>query len=224
MVSPPVAELDGDEADSPVGRESVVCHDAATVHHGNELGAIMNHKLLSLPLLLLMGSFVMAEDIPQTLFDFTGAEASKEWQPVNDGVMGGVSEGKFKITDKRTLEFFGTLSLENNGGFASVRTKAKKLGLVKGDTLVAKVKGDGREYLLNLYLNKPRIAFSYRATVQTKKDEWIEVTVPLEKFEATSFGRVMKDAGPVNPDEVNSLGFMLSDKKAGPFKVERGGK
>ncbi len=103
----------------------------------------MNHKLLALPLLILMGSFVMAEDIPQTLFDFTGADAAKEWQSVNDGVMGGVSEGKFKITDKRTLEFFGTLSLENNGGFASVRTKAKKLGLGKGDTLVAKVKGDG---------------------------------------------------------------------------------
>jgi NADH dehydrogenase [ubiquinone] 1 alpha subcomplex assembly factor 1 len=180
----------------------------------------MNHKMLALPLMVLMGSFVMAGDTPLPLFDFTGAEASKEWQSVNDGVMGGVSEGKFKITDKRTLEFFGTLSLENNGGFASVRTKAKKLGLGKGDTLVAKVKGDGREYLLNLYLNKPRVAFSYRATVQTKKDEWIEVKVPLDKFEATSFGRVMKDAGPLNPEEVNSLGFMLSDKKAGPFKLE----
>lgn len=180
----------------------------------------MNHKLLTLPLLILMGSFVMAEDKLQSLFDFTGAEASKEWQPVNDGVMGGVSEGKFKITDKRTLEFFGTLSLENNGGFASVRTRGKKLGLEQGDTLIAKVKGDGREYSLNLYLNKPLIAFSYRATVQTKKDEWIEVKVPLDKFEATSFGRVMKDAGVVKPEEVNSLGFMLSDKKAGPFKLE----
>ena len=65
------------------------------------------------------------EDTPQPLFDFTGAEGAKDWQTVNDGVMGGVSEGKFKITDKKTLEFFGTLSLENNGGFASVRTKAE---------------------------------------------------------------------------------------------------
>ncbi len=54
---------------------------------------------------------------------------------VNDGVMGGVSEAKFKISDKKTMEFFGTLSLANNGGFASVRTKAKKLGLEKGDSL-----------------------------------------------------------------------------------------
>ena len=180
----------------------------------------MIHKLLALPLLILMGSFVMAEDTPIPLFDFAGADAAKEWQTVNDGVMGGVSEGKFKFTDKKTMEFFGTLSLANNGGFASVRTKAKKLGLEKGDTLVAKVKGDGREYSLNLYLNKPLIAFSYRATVQTKKDEWIEVRIPLEKTEATSFGRPVKDAGAVKPEEVNAIGFMLGDKKAGPFKME----
>ena len=179
----------------------------------------MIHKMLALPLLL-MGSFVMAEDKPHILFDFTGADAAKEWQTVNDGVMGGVSEGKLKITDKKTLEFYGTLSLENHGGFASVRTKAKKLGLEKGDTLVAKVKGDGREYSLNLYLNKPLIAFSYRATVQTKKDEWIEVKIPLDEFEATSFGRPVKDAGAVKPEEINAVGFMLSDKKAGPFKLE----
>jgi NADH dehydrogenase [ubiquinone] 1 alpha subcomplex assembly factor 1 len=176
--------------------------------------------MLALPLLILMGPFVMAGDTPQPLFDFTGADAAKEWQNVNDGVMGGVSEGKFKITDKKTMEFFGTLSLANNGGFASVRTKAKKLGLGKGDTLVAKVRGDGREYSLNLYLNKPLIAFSYRAKVPTKRDEWIEIKVPLDKFEATSFGRVVKDAGVLDPMEINALGFMLSDKKAGPFKME----
>jgi len=200
------------------------CHAATTVDHLDEplkkAWTEMIHKMLALPLLILMGSFVMAEDTLPTLFDFTRTDARKEWQTVNDGVMGGVSEGKFKITDTKTLEFFGKLSLENNGGFASVRTRAKKIGLEKGDTLVAKVRGDGREYSLNLYLNKPLIAFSYRATVQTKKDEWIEVKLPLDKFEATSFGRVVKDAGPVKPEEINALGFMLGDKKAGPFKME----
>jgi len=180
----------------------------------------MIHKMLELPLLILMGSFVMADDTPKVLLDFSGADAIKDWQTINDGVMGGVSEGKFKITDKKTLEFFGTLSLENNGGFASVRTKAKKFGLEKGETLVVKVRGDGREYSLNLYPNKPLIAFSYRAAVQTKKDEWIEIKLPLDKFEATSFGRPVKDAGPVNPEEINALGLMLGDKKAGPFKME----
>src|SRR5215213_57978 len=98
---------------------------------------MVKHNVASVAFILFVFvSFVMADDTPQTLFDFTGADAAKDWQTVNDGVMGGVSEGKFKITDKKTLEFFGTLSLENNGGFASVRTKAKKLGLAKGDALV----------------------------------------------------------------------------------------
>lgn len=136
--------------------------------------------------------------------------------------MAACPRGKFKIIEQKTLEFFGTLSLENNGGFASVRTKARKLGLETGDVLVARVRGGGREYSLNLYLNKPLVAFSYRATVQTKTDEGIEVKTPLDKFEATSFGRPVKDAGAVDPKEVNALGFMVSDKKAGAFKLEVG--
>ena len=169
-------------------------------------------------LLLILGSSLMADDTPITVFDFSGTDAAKEWQTINDGVMGGVSDGKFKITDKKTLEFYGTLSLENNGGFASVRSKAKKLGLEKGDVLVT---GPGREeYSMNLYIPRPLVAFSYQAAVKTKKDESIEVKLPLEKFEATSFGRVVKDAGPVDPAEVNALGFLLGDKKAGPFKLK----
>ena len=68
----------------------------------------MKSILLSGCMAFLMGSFIMAEETPKVLFDFTGADAAKEWQTINDGVMGGVSEGKFKITDKKTLEFYGT--------------------------------------------------------------------------------------------------------------------
>ena len=180
----------------------------------------MKYVFLAGVLALLMMKTAMSDDTLIPLFYFTEADAGKEWQAVNDGVMGGVSEGKFKVTEAKTMEFFGTLSLANNGGFASVRSKAKKLDLEKGDTLVAKVRGDGREYTLNLYPNRSRTAFSYRATVQTKKDEWIEVKVPLDEFEATSFGRVVREAGAVKPEEITSVGFLLGDKKAGPFKME----
>jgi len=167
-----------------------------------------------------MVATLMAEESQRTLFDFSGADAAKEWQAVNDGVMGGVSDGRFKITDAKTMEFFGTLSLANNGGFASVRTKPKNLGIEEGDALVAKVRGDGREYMLNLYPNRQRVAYSYRAAMPTKKDQWIEVKIPLDTFEATSFGRIVTNAGAVKPAEINSIGFMLGDKKAGPFKLE----
>ena len=56
--------------------------------------------------------------------------------------------------------------------------------------------------------------------MQTKKDEWIEVRVPLDEFEATSFGQVVREAGAVKPEEVSSVGFLLGDKKAGPFRME----
>lgn len=154
------------------------------------------------------------------LFDFTAVNAAKEWQNINDNVMGGLSEGNLKITEVKTLEFYGSLSLVNNGGFASVRSITKNLRLEKGDIIFAKIRGDGREYSINLYVPRPLIAFSYRAKVQTKKDEWIEVKLPLEKFEATSFGRPLANTGEVDPKEVCGLGFLLGDKKAGPFKLE----
>jgi monofunctional biosynthetic peptidoglycan transglycosylase len=117
------------------------------------------------------------------------------------------------------MEFFGTLSLENNGGFASVRSRGRNLGLQKGDTIVVRVRGDGREYSLNLYTPTRRMAFSYRAKFRTTKDEWIEVRLPLDKFVATSFGRVVRNQQ-LDPSEVNGLGILLGDKKAGPFELE----
>ena len=70
------------------------------------------------------------------------------------------------------------------------------------------------------YVPRRRMPFSYRVEFQTKEDEWIEVRVPLNAFVATSFGRIVKGSGPVNPPQVNSIGFLLGDKKPGPFKLE----
>lgn len=170
-------------------------------------------------IIALINSPLFGEDGDRVLFQFNEPDAAKLWQTVNDGVMGGRSEGLFKINDDKKMEFFGNLSLENNGGFASVRTRPTKLGLKKGDRLILKVRGDGREYSLNLYVPRRLIAFSYRASFQTQKDEWIEVSVPLTKFVATSFGRVVKNQE-LDPSEVNGLGILLGDKKAGPFKLE----
>lgn len=159
-------------------------------------------------------------DEPRMLFDFARPEAAQAWQPVNDGVMGGVSDGRFKITDQGTMEFYGTLSLENNGGFASVRSRRAELGLKPDDTLLIRLKGDGREYLLNLYVPSLRMAYSYRASIPTKAGEWTEVKIALKECYATSFGNKVPNAGPVDAPKVNSIGFMLADKKAGPFKLE----
>ena len=153
------------------------------------------------------------------LFSFDNSDATAPWQTTNDGVMGGRSDGRFRINEDRNMEFFGTLSLENNGGFASVRARGSNLGLEKGDSIVARVRGDGREYSLNLYTPSRRMAYSYRSNFRTQKDEWIEVRIPLDKFVATSFGRVVRNQ-PLDPADVNGLGILLGDKKAGPFELE----
>ena len=44
--------------------------------------------------LFVMGSSLVADDTPNVPSDFSGADAIKEWQTINDGVMGGVSEGR----------------------------------------------------------------------------------------------------------------------------------
>jgi NADH dehydrogenase [ubiquinone] 1 alpha subcomplex assembly factor 1 len=175
---------------------------------------------IAFPLLAVFLMQAVADKALAPVVDFAAADAARQWQVVNDGVMGGASDGRFKITPEKTLEFVGTLSLENNGGFASVRTKPTDVDIKAGDTLVVRVRGDGREYVLNIYTKSRRMAFSYRAPLPTKKDEWTEVSVPLKEFIPTAFGRQVQGMGPVEPDQINGLGFMLSDKKPGKFQMQ----
>ena len=179
----------------------------------------MQYKSLFLLVFLLTVSPLLADDKDRMLFSFDKAEGAKSWQTVNDGVMGGRSVGRFKLNADKKLEFFGNLSLENNGGFASVRAKGAKLRLEKGESIVVRVRGDGREYNFNLYAQRNLGGYSYRQSFKTKKDEWIEVRLPVDKFVATWRGRVFPNEK-FDPRKVTGLGILLGDKKPGPFKLE----
>lgn len=159
------------------------------------------------------------DDESRLLFDFEGADAARRWQTVNDGVMGGRSDGRFRITEDDTLQFYGNLSLANNGGFASVRSRRTELNLAADQMIVAKVRGDGRQYTFNLYVPSRQTAFSYRITFDTIKDEWVEVRMPLDRFVATSFGRTIRNQR-LNPDSVTGVGILLGDKNPGSFNLE----
>lgn len=150
--------------------------------------------------------------------DFSKPDAASKWYAVNDGVMGGRSDGRFRLNGNQ-LEFFGNLSLANNGGFASIRSRNLRWSLQSGNSIVAMVKGDGRTYTLNLYPAGQRTAFSYRAEFKTIAGQWVEVRIPLSKFVATSFGRIVPGAT-LNPSQVSSVGILLGDKKPGSFKLE----
>ena len=59
------------------------------------------------------------------VIDFSMPEEMDQWGIVNDGVMGGISQSQFTITPDKTAIFQGDVSLENYGGFASVRREPK---------------------------------------------------------------------------------------------------
>jgi hypothetical protein len=185
----------------------------------NDKGILMQRTTIFAAMLFVVVTLSVATAQDRTLFGFDEPDSAKPWQTVNDGVMGGLSDGRFKINEDKNMEFFGTLSLENNGGFASVRSREAKLGLEKGDSIVIRVRGDGRDY--NFRLNVPRSVSrnSYEQSFKTKKDEWIEVTLPMDKFVATWRGRVFPNEK-FDPSNITGMGIQLSDKKPGQFKLE----
>jgi len=175
---------------------------------------------LMMATLLVVSVIVSVADAQdKILFRFDKAESVEPWQVVNDGVMGGRSIGRFKINDDNIMEFFGNLSLENNGGFASVRAESENIGLKQDDFIIARVKGDGREYRFNLYAQRNLGGYSYRQAFKTKKDQWIEVSLPVSEFVATWRGRTFPNEK-LEPSKVAGIGFLLGDKKSGPFKLE----
>ena len=153
------------------------------------------------------------------LVTFNQPGAERDWQSVNDSVMGGRSTGGRRINSNSNLEFFGRLSLANNGGFASVRTRRMPLNLRSDDTIVLRVLGDGRQYSFNLYPSRRRTAFSYRAAFDTLKDRWAVIRIPLSRFRATSYGRSVVGAT-LNPTEIDGIGVLLGDKRPGSFRLE----
>ena len=173
-------------------------------------------RMLSYSVILVASAAATAAE-PRALFDLTVPAAAREWQLVHDRVMGGRSSGGVTSSDAG-IRFSGRLSLANNGGFASIRSRNSQLNLSNGDTVILSVRGDGRTYSLNLYPQRRRTAFSFRASFPTKKDEWTRVEIPLSSFQATSFGRRVRIS--LKPEQITGLGILLGDKKPGPFQIE----
>lgn len=151
-----------------------------------------------------------------SLFDFSQPGAINLWRAVNDGVMGGISSGMAGITSTGTLLFSGTISLANNGGFASIRTNSFEFQLLPSDSFQVRMRGDGRVYLMNLYIRQQLRAFSYRAMLPSIRNEWTETRLPLGQFVATQFGRPVAGAGRVDPAEIASIGFHAGGRETRP--------
>lgn len=134
--------------------------------------------------------------------------------------MGGLSQGEIIMTEDHTAVFQGNLSLSNNGGFSSTRTSPRLYNLANHKGIVVHLKGDGRQYQLRLRADEGFDGISYRHHFSTKRDEWITIFATFEDFVPVFRGRVMKDVEPLAPDKIQQVGFLISDKQAGPFRLE----
>ena len=153
------------------------------------------------------------------LFDFTTTTNLPAWQIVNDDVMGGVSTSRFQVLTNGAV-FSGVVSLENNGGFASVRSSPVRQNLSGLDAFVVRVRGDGRRYKFTARTETDFDTPIYQSAFTTKRDEWREHRLPFKDFIPTSRGRVLTDVPPLNPAKVSAVGFLISDKQDGSFQLE----
>jgi hypothetical protein len=156
---------------------------------------------------------------PQVLFDFSQVTQAPAWQIVNDDVMGGVSSSRFQIVNG-TAVFQGEVSLENNGGFASVRTLPARHDLSGSDAFLLRVRGDGRRYKFTVRMSPRFDSAIYQMVFQTTSGEWMEHRLPFEGFVPTWRGRVLSSEPSLDPGRITSVGFLISDKQRGPFNLE----
>ena len=154
------------------------------------------------------------------LYDFCDPAATAEWSAINDAVMGGLSAGRASPGTGGTLSFEGDISLENNGGFASVRSDPGRWDLGGMSGIMIRFKGDGRRYKLNLRTDELSRGTLYRTPFETTQGEWQELRFPFDGFFAAHRGRPVPDAPPLDPSRITSVGLLISDKQAGPFRLE----
>jgi monofunctional biosynthetic peptidoglycan transglycosylase len=155
----------------------------------------------------------------KTLFDFQSTTESAAWQIVNDDVMGGVSASRFGLIDGAAV-FRGEVSLENNGGFASVRSSPARHNLSGCDSFVIRLRGDGRRYKFTVRTTPGFDTPLYQCAFVSKRGEWEEHRLAFKNFVPTLRGQVLTDVPKLNPAKVTSVGFLISDRQDGPFRLE----
>jgi NADH dehydrogenase [ubiquinone] 1 alpha subcomplex assembly factor 1 len=154
------------------------------------------------------------------IFDFNTEAECKSWSPINDVVMGGVSRSRFDFVGESIAEFSGTVSLENSGGFASIRSAPSSYDLRTYTGLLLRVRGDGKQYKINLKTEAALDGVQYQVVFNTEAGTWTEIRIPFSRFVPMVRGVQAYDSPPLDTASICSCGLLISDKQAGPFRVD----
>ncbi|NJM47302.1 MAG: CIA30 family protein [Alkalinema sp. RU_4_3] len=146
------------------------------------------------------------------IFDFpTISSINATWGAVDDNVMGGVSDSRITLVPEGA-DFLGNVSVQNSGGFASVRTRnfdpAIDLSGYQGIEL--HLRGDGQRYkfLMRSDVGWDSVAFAH--SFDTTAGEWITVKIPFTQMVPVFRAKTLKDGTQINLKSVRSLQLMLS--------------
>ena len=172
----------------------------------------MKHLLI---IFLLFQTIIFSQNV--TMVDPSNDIGIDNWGIVNDGVMGGISKSNIYLNEVNNIIFAGDVSLENNGGFASIRRGFDGSQLKGSSAFLLRVKGDGSIYKFRLTM-KGSYA-NYSADFKTTKDQWMDIEIPVENFKPYYFGRSIR-APKLKVHKVNSMGILISDKQEGAFALE----
>lgn len=171
------------------------------------------------------------------IFSADGQGLANVWGPLDDVVMGGVSESGFEVRagagehNEPAGVFSGLVSDSNSGGFASVRTKnfTPALDLKAYGGLAFRVKGDGLRYKCTLRTDTNWDGIGYTLSFDTKDGEWHDVQLPFQDFIPLFRAKTVKDGSKLDPSTVTSVQLMLSkfendgklnpSFKTGPFQL-----
>jgi monofunctional biosynthetic peptidoglycan transglycosylase len=151
------------------------------------------------------------------LADFHDADEAARWRPTDDVVMGGRSSSAM-LAGEGVGVFAGELSLESGGGFASVRRREQVVDLSACDAIELRVRGDGKRYKLNLRTSDGFEGVVYQAAFETHPGTWLTAALPLADFAPRFRGRPV--SGMLDRAQVSSIGLLISDGQAGPFRIE----
>jgi Complex I intermediate-associated protein 30 (CIA30) len=138
------------------------------------------------------------------------ASLEQTWGAVDDVVMGGVSQSQVSASPEGA-RFAGTVSTQNSGGFASVRTRnfSPPLNLSATTTIELRVKGDGNRYKFLLRSENSWDSAAFSHSFDTVAGEWMTVSVPVATLVPTFRAKTVAN---LKPDlaAVRSFQLMLS--------------
>ena len=152
----------------------------------------------------------------KTIYNFKKDSNPNDWQIVNDGVMGGLSQGKFAIDESAYGVFYGDVSTANNGGFSSVRYAFDPIKVTADSKMLITLKGDGKDYQFRIK-DKSNFSHSYITTFSTN-GEWQEIEIFLKDLFPSFRGRKL-DMPNFDKDSFEEIRFLIGNKKDESFRL-----